>query len=356
VIAPTSRFVLFLTVLTVMSVLPVHAEGLGGQFLPIPVAFSYPETGIGGGTKLRWQDPFDRPGYLDLTAFTTVRGQSEVDLGAERDSIAGVWRLTAAAEVGKFPEHWFGPGDPPADSLNGLYTPTNVGGYAQVSRWLADGWSVGGQVYAERTSIRTDHRGIFLDTTLTGMQGGLDLRSAAILEREGRDLKENPRRGSYLGLKLQTALWGSDFDWSDLLADASDAVSFGDFTLVGRLRHEEAVGTIPFWNLPFLGYRKTLRGLPDKRLRGRSVQCVGTELRWNGPLVRAWGLVVPTQLAVFGELGRAGGHAEVWTAMPRWAAGGGGRFPLAGGKAVLRVDYGWSQYGSGLYLDFGQAF
>ena len=43
-------------------------------------------------------------------------------------------------------------------------------------------------------------------------------------------------------------------------------------------------------------------------------------------------------------------------AVPPLPGGVGGRLPLAGGKAVLRVDYGWSRYGSGLYLDFGQAF
>jgi len=47
---------------------PAASGGLGGEFLPIPVAFSFPETGPGGGAKLRWQDPFDHPGYMDLTA------------------------------------------------------------------------------------------------------------------------------------------------------------------------------------------------------------------------------------------------------------------------------------------------
>jgi hypothetical protein len=62
------------------------------------------------------------------------------------------------------------------------------------------------------------------------------------------------------------------------------------------------------------------------------------------------------QPAVFGELGQAGTHEGVWSATPRWAAGIGLRSPLAGGKAVLRADYGWSEFGSGLYVDFGQAF
>lgn len=349
-----SRRVRTATILFALAVLAF--AGPGGEFLPIPVAFSYPETGPGGGVKLRWQDPMDKPGYMDLTAFTTVRGQSNVDAAVERDSLDGVWRLTGYGEFGKFPEHWFGPGNPPVDSLDGLYTPVYAGGYVQVSRWLPGGFSVGGRLHAENTAIHTDHQGVFRDEGWMGIGGGTDFDASVVLEREGRDLKQNPKAGSFLSLKFQAALPGADFDWQDLALDASDAASFGDFTAVGRLRHEEAMGEIPFWELPFLGYRKSLRGLPDKRLRGRAVQCAGAELRWNGPVLAACGFAVPTQLAVFGELGRSGGHENVWSASPRWAAGVGGRLPLAGGKAVLRVDYGWSAYGSGLYVDFGQAF
>jgi len=327
--------------------------GLGGEFLPIPVAFSYPETGPGGGAKLRWQDPFDHPGYMDLTAYTTVRHQSNVDATVERDSLDGVWRLTAFGEIGRFPEEWFGPGDPPPDSLPGVYTPTYAGGYAQVSRWLPGGFSVGAQLYAENTSIRTNRQGVFaVDSSWVGIHGGTDFDGSLILEREGRDLKENPKSGSYLSLKLQTALPGADFDWQDLVADASDAISQGDFTEVGRIHKEEAWGNVPFWEIPFLGWRKSLRGLPNKQLRGESVQCIGWETRWNGPKI--W--VFPMQPALFAELGQAGTHGGVWSADPRWAAGFGLRSPLAGGRAVLRADYGWSQFGSGLYVDFGQAF
>jgi len=326
--------------------------GLGGQFLPIPVAFSYPETGPGGGVKLRWQDPFDRPGFMDLTAYTTARSQSNVDATVERDSLDGVWRLTGFGESGKFPEKWFGPGDPPVKELEGIYTPIYGGGYAQVSRWLPGGFSVGARLYLENTTIRTDRMGIFRDSGWTGIRGGTDFDASLVLEREGRDLKENPRFGSYLSMKFQAALPGADFDWQDLTLDASDAYSLGDFTAVGRVHHEEAWGDVPFWEVPFLGWRKSLRGLPDKRLRGEAVQCVGLETRWNGPKI--W--IFPFQPAIFGELGQAGTHEGVWNARVRWTAGGGVRSPLAGGKAVLRVDYGWSAYGSGLYVDFGQAF
>lgn len=165
-------------------------------------------------------------------------------------------------------------------------------------------------------------------------------------------MAENPREGGFAALRFQNSLPGSDFDWRDVQFDASQVSSRGNFTVVLRALHEEAWGRLPFWNTPNLGNTKALRGLPDRRLRGEAVQCLGTEFRWNGPKI--W--IFPTQPALFAELGRAGDHSGVWSADPNLAAGLGMRSPLAGGKAVLRADYAWSAVGSGLYVDFGQAF
>lgn len=324
-----------------------------GEFIPIPFIFSYPETGVGGGVKLRWQDPMGKPGFMDLTTLASVRGQSDVDGTYERDSLDKVWRVKVFAEAGKFPMKWFGPGDPPADSLEGLYTPLYQGGYLQVIRILPEGYTVGARLRLENTDIRNDGKGIFAQpVSWKAAKGGTDFDLAWIVERERRDLKENPREGSYLGAEFQTSLPGATQEWNQVLFDASDAESMGSFTAVARVHHEEAWGEVPFWEVPALGWRKSLRGLPDKRLRGRAVQCVGLESRWNGP--KLW--IFPLQPALFGELGRAGDHDKVWNADLRWAAGGGLRVPMAGGKAVLRADYGWSDYGAGLYIDFGQAF
>jgi len=325
---------------------------LGGKFLPIPVAFNYPETGPGGGAKLRWQDPFDKPGFADVTAYLTSRGQSNLDMEVQRDSIDGKWRVGSYAEFGKYPAKWFGAGDPPDASLEGLYTPIYAGGDLTLGRWLPGGWLVGTKLHLENWDIRNDGKGIFQGRRFTGDHGGLEANLGFTFTYEGRDLPENPKEGSFLDIETQSAIPGTDFDWQDVVADASYTSSLADFTGVVRAHHEEAWGSIPFWRVPFLGYRKSLRGLPDKRLRGNVAQCVGSELRWNGPKI--W--IFPFQPAVFGELGRAGDHSDVWSADLNWAAGLGVRSPLAGGKAVLRVDYGWSEVGSGLYVDFGQAF
>jgi len=323
--------------------------GMGGKLLPVPVGFSSPETGIGGGAKLRWQDPYDKPGFADITAYTTWKSQSHVEIEVMRDSIQGAWRLDGYAELGKFPGRWFGLGNPPEDSLASVFTPVYAGGWFSASRWLSGGWLVGAKVTVENWDIHNDHNGVFRTEHFTNETGGLEADLGLEVSYEGRDLATNPTKGTYLKGIVQSAIPGTDFDWQDLVLDASQTLTISDFTGVLRGHHEEAFGAIPFWKTPFLGNRKFLRGLPDKRVRGNVAQCLGTEVRWNTKY--AW-----LQPAVFGELGRAGGHSEVWTATPNWAAGLGVRFPLVDGKAVLRADYGWSEVGSGLYVDFGHAF
>jgi hypothetical protein len=346
-LTPLSSVALF-----VLSAFGMVSADLGGKLLPIPAAFSYPETGPGGGVKLRWQGPFDKPGFADITAVATVRGQSNLEVEVLRDSLEGLWRVRTRAEFGKFPGKWYGFGNPPPDEREGLYTPVYAGGEVGVGRWLPGGWLAGVTLLCQNWDVRTDGKGVFATERFTGDRGGLEANAGLQVTYEGRDLPENPRTGTFLDIQTQSSIPATDFDWRQVLIDASHTASIASFTAVARFHHDEAWGDIPFWRTPFLGYRKSLRGLPEKRLRGDVAQCVGTELRWHGPKI--W--IFPFQPAVFAELGRAGGHTEVWSAKANWAAGGGVRSPLMGGKAVLRADYGWSAVGSGLYVDFGQAF
>ncbi|MBK9575875.1 MAG: hypothetical protein IPK50_22060 [Fibrobacterota bacterium] len=325
---------------------------LGGELLPIPVAFISPETGPGGGAKLRWQDPLDKPGFADLTGYLTVRSQWNVDAEILRDSLFGLWRLGATAEVGEFPAKWYGLGNPPPDEMESEYTPRYLGSEFSVGRWLPAGWRVGGRFQAEEWRIQAQDRGAFRAATWSGQKGGLEANAGMELVFEGRDLPTNPTEGMYAKSAVTVGLPIGDFLWQNLVLDLSMTKSAGSFTGVVRIRHDEAWGGVPFWRVPSLGHKRYLRGVPDRRLRGEVAECIGSEARWNGPKVQGF----PLQPALFAELGRAGGHADVWREEMNPAAGGGLRVPLAGGKAVVRVDYGWSFYGSGLYVDFGQAF
>lgn len=322
------------------------------SWLVIPGIFSFPETGPGIALKARVRDVGGVPGFVDATVAGTWKGQSDFNLQWVRDSIGGKWRTREILEVGRFPATWHGPGNPAEDSMESRYTPTYVLAESRLARYLPGGWAIEALLGLDAESVDEAEGAAFRLLNVVDRDGGLFLFAGGALEYDGRDLSDNPRRGRYLRILAQTSLPGSESLWSLWQNDLSQALSAGSWTAVGRVRTIEAWGEVPFWKSPSLGSREALRGLPDPRLRGEAVQCAGLEIRRTFPPF----FRLPWQLAGFVEEGRAGDHSGVWSADPTPAGGGGVRLLLDGGKAVLRIDYGVSPVGSGLYIDFGQAF
>jgi len=322
------------------------------SWLVIPGIFSFPETGPGLALKARVRDVGGVPGFVDATVAVTWKKQADLNLQWVRDSIGGRWRTREILEVGRFPATWHGPGNPAEDSMESRYTPTYVLAESRLARYFRGGWALEALLGLDAESVAEAEGAAFRNLAVVDRDGGLFLFAGSALEYDGRDLSENPRHGRFLRILAQTSLPGSASLWTLWQNDASQAWSLGAWTAVGRVRTIEAWGEVPFWKSPSLGSREALRGLPDPRLRGQAVQCAGLEIRRTfAPVFR-----FPWQLAGFLEEGRAGTHGGVWTADPTPAGGGGVRLLLDGGKAVLRIDYGVSPVGSGLYIDFGQAF
>jgi len=321
------------------------------RWLVIPAVFSLPETGPGAALKARGRDFLGMPGYLDATLLLTWKRQVDFDLEWLRDSLAGVWRLRNGVQVGRFPSLWYGRGNPPPDGAEATYDPLYVVADTRVARYLSAGWALEGSLLLDVEDVTTDDAGAFREPTVA-REGGTFVVGGAAIEFEGRDLPEDPREGLYFRSRAQSSIPGSETLWHSWQNDVSGAFTLWRTTFVGRVRTVDGWGDIPFWETPYLGYREALRGLPDRRLRGDAVQCAGLEVRLRMP--KLW--IAPWQLATFLEEGRAGTHRGVWSAEPLPAGGGGVRVLLDGGRSVLRADYGLSPKGTGIYLDFGQAF
>lgn len=322
------------------------------SWLVIPGIFSFPETGHGVALKARVRDVGGVPGYLDATLALTLKKQADLSLEWMRDSMAGVWRTTQSVGLGRFPSVWYGPGNPAPSQAKARYTPSYLESESRLARYLPAGWALDGALILIYREIEDKNEGALLSPEVVAREGTVGAMVGGGVEYEGRDFPSNPRRGTFLRTRGRVSVPGSRHSWSEWQTDASQTASLGDLIAVGRLRFVNAWGEIPYWEMPLLGSREALRGLPEGRLRGHAVQCAGLELRYALPVVFG----VPTQVAVFGEEGRAGGHESVWSAEFSPAAGGGVRVLLDGGKAVLRVDYGVSDVGSGLYIDFGHSF
>lgn len=322
------------------------------SWLVIPGLFSFPETGPGVALKARVRDLGGVPGYVDATVAVTMKSQADLSLEWLRDSIAGRWKSVQGLGMGRFPGVWYGPGNPAPDKAKARYTPSYIESESRLARYLPEGWAVEGSVFLSYQENEDEDEGALLSDEVVARGGTLGAMVGGGLEYEGRDVPSNPRKGTYLRTRGRVSVPGARHEWSSWQTDVSRAQALGDIIAVGRLRFLDAWGEIPYWEVPYLGSRESLRGLPEGRLRGTAVQCAGLELRYAMPLVFG----VASQLAVFGEEGRAGDHRSVWSAPVNPAGGGGVRVLLDDGKAVLRVDYGVSEVGSGLYIDFGHSF
>ena len=334
------------------SVTPAPVVVRKASWLVIPGLFSFPETGPGLALKARVRDLGGVPGYVDATVAVTMKSQADLSMEWLRDSIAGVWRTTQGLSLGLFPSVWYGPGNPAPDEAKSRYTPTYIESESRLARYLPGGWALDGALFLTYQENEDENEGALLDPDVVARAGTLGAMLGAGVEYEGRDFPSNPRRGTYLRTRGRVTLPGARHEWASWQTDLSRTQALGNLIAVGRVRFLDAWGEIPYWEMPFLGSREALRGLPEARLRGTAVQCAGLELRYAMPLVFG----VASQLAVFGEEGRAGGHGSVWSEAFNPAGGGGVRVLLDGGKAVLRVDYGVSEVGSGLYIDFGHSF
>lgn len=334
-----------------MDVVPSAPECRKASWLVIPAFFILPETGPGIAMKARARNLLG-PGYVDATMAMTMKKQADIELRWLRDSIGGAWRTRQNLEIGRFPSIWYGEGNPPPDSMKARYMPTYLMADTRLARYFAHGWAMEGSLGLDLEQMNRKQEGAFLTKSVIAPDGGGFWIAGAALEYDERDLAENPTRGAYLRVQSRTALPGSYSVWTQWQNDASQAWSLWRFTAIARVRTVGAWGNVPFWELPALGFRDAMRGLPNRRLRGDAVQCGGTEVRFNVP--KLWG--TQWQVATFLEEGRAGSHRGVWTAGVLPAAGGGFRLVLDSGKAILRADIGASPEGKGIYLDFGQAF
>lgn len=322
------------------------------SWLVIPGLFSFPETGPGVALKARVRDLGGVPGYVDATVAVTMKSQADLSLEWLRDSIAGRWKSVQGLGMGRFPGVWYGPGNPATDGAKARYTPSYIESESRLARYLPGGWAVEGSVFLIYQENEDEDEGALTTDQVVARGGTLGAMLGGGVEFEGRDMPSNPRKGTYLRTRGRVSIPRARHEWSSWQTDVSRTQALGDLIAVGRLRFLDAWGEIPYWEMPYLGSREALRGLPEGRLRGTAVQCAGLELRYAMPLVFG----VASQLAVFGEEGRAGGHASVWSEEFNPAGGGGVRVLLDDGKAVLRVDYGVSEVGSGLYIDFGHSF
>ncbi len=344
------------------------------SFIPFPIVFSQPETGLGYGLAVLpvfrlGTDSATRKSSARLIAWRTQKQQSLVQLThsvftpGERYFISG-----EASYYHQFPINYYGTG-PATRGADKSVIEYKVFIFSQrVLRQLAPSLFAGVQYRL------TDLRDVQLNE-------GIDddpLRSR-LFDRPTREYAQDTRisglgpallydrrdnvlstfRGNYLELSalLNGAALGSDYRFGRYLFDARhfrplspDNKTILAAQLVGQFHG----GNVPFWELANLGGGSLLRGYYEGRYRDRQLLAAQVEVRrtlfgrFNGVL--------------FGGLGQVGNTLAELVGPDRGgvkAAGGAGlRFRFnRRDRLNVRLDYGVGRGGSsGVYFSIGEAF
>jgi hypothetical protein len=182
------------------------------------------------------------------------------------------------------------------------------------------------------------------------------------LDYDTRDLAVTTERGTYANVFAETAVRGflSQYDYQRYGLDARwfhQSKSGPSRAFAAQLQYEQIMGpTPPFWILPALGGKYSLRSYGDGRYVDRGIAAVNVEERFKVFAAKTAGVTTELQVAPFVGVGQAfdnPGRAALKYARP--VAGAAFR-AVAKPQVVGSVDIGYGREGVAVFTDINYSF
>ncbi|MCU0820882.1 MAG: outer membrane protein assembly factor [Spirochaetes bacterium] len=349
-----------------------------------------PDTGIGTGIKLKGANVFGTPLYFDITnLITTAHYQIyETTVTAPRlGSGDDYWYASVFAELDLIPEmRFFGIGnntknymDNERDDKTGNESTLS---YKNLDTRLLAGRCVGGMffiaiepLYREVRTGRSGNENLAQATdvykNIDGTAGGRSAGLKLSLIMSDRDNQWRPVSGSRIEISADNrgSYFYSDFNYTKVSADVRKYINiFGGYNILAlHLKTESIAGDFndtPWWDMPYIGGRDTLRGYWEGRFRGSGIILANTEYRFH---------LFDVSFGIFGhhleyifdgslffDAGRAFTPDDNWNDSPRegWKYSGGFGMKLSTPPALTgRLDIGFSaEMKYAVYFNFGTVF
>jgi len=345
---------------------PAAADTLGppslqrsGWLFILPAITYSPETKLAfGASASRFyrfgDDPAVRPTTVTPLALVTTQGQLILALFTDAWWDANRWHLVSNLGYRKFPTQFYGVGDAAPAAAEEDYTPDTAELRVEAKRRLRGAFYLGGIVDLRHTSISEREDGGLLDPgvgagAVYGADGGTSLGAGVSAAWDTRDAVFYPTRGWWHRVAVTRYLdvLGGDhvFTWTQ--ASLARYWSLGEKrVLAARLSGDFIGGRAPFYQLN----RLMLRGYFEERYLENHV--VRAQLEYRTGL---WGRLGAAVFAGVGEMAASLDRLRLDEALP--AGGFGLRFNVRGDQtANLRLDFGFGDGESGVYISFGEAF
>jgi outer membrane protein assembly factor BamA len=335
--------------------LPPDAPRSGWLYVLPVIAYS-PETAlVFGGSAGRYyrlsETPDSRPTTAAPLALVTTKSQIILSLFTDAWWSHDRWHLASNLGYSKFPTQFYGVGDATDEAAEEDYTPRTGYFELEVTRRLLGALYLGGLLDVRNTSLRDlAEDGALVGGGVFGTAGGTLWGLGATASWDSRDAVFYPTRGWYNRLAVSRYL---DVLGGDYVYTLTDASLTHYFPLGGRRVLAANVsgafitgGRAPFYQLN----RLSLRGYFEERYLETHV--LRARLAFRTPVWRRLGAVVFTEI---GEMASSLDGLRLDEALP--SVGFGLRFNVGGADmANIRLDYGWGDGDSRLYIRFGEAF
>ncbi|CAN5901937.1 BamA/TamA family outer membrane protein [soil metagenome] len=330
------------------------------KFVPVPVVFRLPETGIGGGGVVASTFSFARdtlgakPSQLSFGVTFTERRQVLVFLPFT--AFYGDNRYYFSGDNGwyRYKYFYFGIGENRVDEE--LFDVTFPRVRLVGARLVAPNTYAGLRYQFERYNVtRTDLGGELASGRISGSDFSRTSSLGVSFLRDTRDQFFYPRSGIFGEFYvLPTAkILGADRNFARVYLDVAHYQSLSPNLVLATNYVGSAIfgQDVPFNQLSFMGGQKKMRGIFDGYFRDKNVVMAQAEARWE--ITRRIGLVG------FGAVGWMGNEQDLLRVdKPKYTYGMGLRLNAQRENHLnIRLDYGMSPYGPGnFYATIGEAF
>jgi hypothetical protein len=336
------------------------------RFIGLPYMSYSPQTrlafGVAGGYQFKWpgmaRDSVTRPSYLAVNATYTQKGQWITFLGTSLFSPGNRWWTTAAASAGYFPVFYFGIGPRTAVADTNLMQSRFRSVDLRLLRQVANRFFVGPNLRLLSISHLKWQFPARIPAVLPGGRGGVNAGIGVTAIYDARNSSATPTRGRFAQLEflINDPLWGSDFSYAKLVADARIylPVRRGRDVIALTAYGEFSGSEVPIQTMAMLGNATTqviMRGVYLGRFRDR--HSLVAQADYRGHLKGRFGYVV------FGSGGNVfGSPGHGFFDRVKFTGGAGLRFNVNPADPLnLRADFTLTSFGGGgLSLGATEAF
>lgn len=329
------------------------------KFYFYPFAFYTPETeiAIGAGAVSYYRntaDSLNQPSKVTLTGYYSFRKQYSITLRPEFYLKRNTYRVFIEANLGDFADKFWGIGNDTPDIETADYMRQAYGILFNAQKRLHRQYR-GGFIIEVKNSVIGDRKeNPFLQTVMIpGSDGGMTVGLGLSLAYDSRNSIFFPVMGSFI--ELQTTFYdksiGSEFTYQRYLINYRKYFGLSyNHTMAFQAFGNFTGGTVPFYELPYVGGPATMRGYFWGRYRDNHFMTVQLEYR----TILFWRV----GFAAFAGMGDVSDSFTNWPLSDfKHSIGAGVRYVLdPKEKLTVRIDLAFGKGSSGLYFAIEEAF